>query len=249
MKKLNLSKRRGLGGKGFYIALVVSVAAVGTAVYLTVSQWNRSLEIPPVSDPGSTLDWSLPEVSQTNKPESNVPKDVSSKPVDESSQSAEPSQPAKSDGGSSAPVEETPAPQITTGAYIMPLAGEILNPFSNGELVKSKTLNEWRTHDGIDIKASIGTPVKSIYDGTVKDIREDKKWGVTIEVEYPDCTAIYMNLSDNVSVKKGQEVKLGDVIGEVGNTAIIESAEEPHLHLAIRKDGGWVDPMNILTKN
>ena len=84
-------------------------------------------------------------------------------------------------------------------------------------------------------------------DGKVIDIREDSQWGVTIEIEYPNnITAIFCGLSDDVKVKKGQEVKLGDVIGSVGNTSIIESAEEMHLHLGMKQDGAWIDPMSII---
>ena len=45
------------------------------------------------------------------------------------------------------------------------------NPYSQGELVKSKTLGEWRTHDGIDLAAADGTPVVSIADGLVEAVR------------------------------------------------------------------------------
>ena len=222
MKKLSFGKSRG-ASRGFYIALAISVAAVGTVTYLTLSRLNRTPDAEP-SNPNTlenSTSWSIPEVSSTTKPETGVPKDTptvtpeSSEPPVQELPSSEPE--------SSVPtVKPSQNVQKPAGAFMIPVTGEIVNPFSNGELVKSKTLKEWRTHDGIDIKAAEGTPVKSANDGKVADIREDSKWGVTIEVEYPEgITAIYCGLGSDVKVKKGQEVKMGDVLGSVGNSSIV----------------------------
>ena len=217
-------------GKGFYMALILSVVAVSTTAYFTLSGINGDVkENEYNSEIQNITDWSVPEISDVNKVESGVPLEEASEEAEETN-------------------EQVKTPN-TNGAYIMPLTGEIINPFSNGELVKSKTLGEWRTHDGIDIKASEGTPVKSCFDGTVKEITNDPKWGVMVEVEYPVCTVYYCGMADTLKVKKGQEIKLGDVIGEVGNTTLVESGEESHLHLAMKKDGEWIDPMKVITKN
>ena len=245
MKKLSFGKSRG-ASRGFYIALAISVAAVGTVTYLTLSRLNRTPDAEP-SNPNTlenSTSWSIPEVSSTTKPETGVPKDTptvtpeSSEPPVQELPSSEPE--------SSVPtVKPSQNVQKPAGAFMIPVTGDIVNPFSNGELVKSKTLKEWRTHDGIDIRAAEGTPVKSANDGKVADIREDSKWGVTIEVEYPEgITAIYCGLGSDVKVKKGQEVKMGDVLGSVGNSSIVESGEESHLHLGMKKDGEWIDPMS-----
>ena len=71
----------------------------------------------------------------------------------------------------------TPA---TPESFILPVEGAVTNPYSQGELVKSKTLGEWRTHDGIDLAAADGTPVVSIADGLVEAVREDARWGNTV---------------------------------------------------------------------
>ncbi|MGI5857119.1 MAG: peptidoglycan DD-metalloendopeptidase family protein [Candidatus Merdivicinus sp.] len=252
MKKLSFGKSKG-ASKGFYIALAVSVVAVGTVTYLTLSRLNQVPEGEPSQS--NTLEnnteWSIPETSSIGRSEPGVPKDTptvtpesSEDPVQElpSSSTAESSSPTVKPNNSS-------SNSSGAGAFMMPVSGDILNPFSNGELVKSKTLKEWRTHDGIDIKAAEGTPVKSLHDGKVTDIREDPKWGVTIEIEYPDgITAIFSGLASDVKVKKGQQVKMGDVIGAVGNTSIVEASEEMHLHLGMKKDGEWIDPMSVIVK-
>lgn len=224
MKKSTL-KRNKLG-KGFYIALTICAVAVGTTAYFTVFNTPDEVTPTPQNESYKVTDWTVPEIEDANKVQSGVVIEPSSEVP-----------------------EEKEAPKTSGGAYIMPVTGEIANPFSNGELVKSKTLGEWRTHDGIDILAKEGTPVKSVFDGTVKEITTDPKWGVMVEVEYPAATVYYCGLADTVKVKKGQSIALGDVIGEVGNSSVIESAEDSHLHLAMKKDGEWIDPLSVITRN
>ena len=143
--------------------------------------------------------------------------------------------------------EEPAEPVIASAPRIIvpPLTGETVAAFSADALQYNDTLADWRTHDGIDIKAAEGTPVKSVNDGKILDIREDAQWGITIEAEYPDgITVLYCGLSSDVKVKKGQEVKMGDVLGSVGASGLIESSEESHLHLAMKQDSQWIDPMS-----
>lgn len=243
MKKMNFGSKK--SSKGFYIALAVSVIAVGAVTYLTLSRLNAP-QTPDASfnTLDNTTEWSIPETSAVEKSQPGVPKDTPQVIVKEEPSQAESSK--QTEAVSSAPAEEA-ANQTDPGLLIMPVTGEILNPYSGGELVKSKTLGEWRTHDGIDIKAEEGTPVKSMGDGKVLDIREDDQWGVVVEMEYPgDITAIYCGMNDDVKVKKGQEVKLGDVIGSVGNSSLVEAAEEMHLHVGVKKDGQWVNPEEVI---
>ena len=66
-------------------------------------------------------------------------------------------------------------------------------------------------------------------------------------MEYPGgITALYCGLNDDIKVKKGQEVALGDVIGSVGNSSLIEAAEEMHLHVGMKQDGEWIDPQSVI---
>ena len=139
--------------------------------------------------------------------------------------------------------EEAPAPAVWTS----PVEGKhVTNPYSGGELVKSRTLGEWRTHDGVDIAAAEGEPVRAVTDGVVKEVRQDSRWGWTVEVEHGDVTAFYCGLGEGVKVAAGQQVKQGDVLGEAGNSSVLEASEEPHLHLAMKRDGKWIDPAEVL---
>lgn len=251
MKKISSSNSKAAGGKAFYLALILSVAAVGSVAYFTIGRLSESLDT--TSDAGSqqSIEWSVPEgFDEVNKPKTDVPKELDPLPesskVTESVSTAETSEtPSEETFFFSSGKEESEAPQ---SGYILPIDGEVGNPYSAGELVKSKTLGEWRTHDGIDVFAAEGTPVKAVGNGIVLDVREDRQWGVIVEVEHKDFTAIYAGISPEVQVNKGEEVVLGDVLGYVGNSSVIESAEEPHLHFAVKVNGQWADPLSALGK-
>ena len=111
------------------------------------------------------------------------------------------------------------------------------------KLLYSKTLGDWRTHSGIDIAGNTGDKVYAAYDGTVKDIYNDPKYGITIVLDHQNnFKTIYSNLlSDNV-VSVGQKVKQGDVISGIGETAMFEVSDEPHLHFEVSDNDKLLNP-------
>ena len=135
----------------------------------------------------------------------------------------------------------------TPESFVAPLASmTVTQPFSCGELVKSKTLGEWRTHDGLDLAAAEGEPVLSIADGLVESVEKNARWGNTVTVNYGDYIAYYYGLGDTIAVQTGESVTAGQKLGEAGNSSLVESEEVPHLHLGIQKEGSWVDPALLL---
>ncbi len=131
-------------------------------------------------------------------------------------------------------------------SYVTAVRGEILNAFTGDEMVKSKTFGDWRTHAGIDISAKIGSEVCAISDGTVKDVYEDALMGHTVVIEHKEVISKYSNLSPEITVKKGDKITVGTVIGEVGSSAAGECMEVEHLHLEVLRDGVQVDPMSLV---
>lgn len=100
---------------------------------------------------------------------------------------------------------------------------------------------------GVDLKAEANSPVKAVCDGTVEAITEDPLWGITVTLSHDGgYQSIYCGLKPSVPVKKGAEVKVGDIVGYVGNTAEIEIAEDSHLHFAMKKNDEWIDPMGLI---
>lgn len=150
----------------------------------------------------------------------------------------------------SSSVSEQMEELLSTQPNVMPVNGEIINPFSNGELVKSQTLNVWKTHDGVDIAADVGTQVKSMNRGEVTEVREDALWGYTVTIDHGDgIVGYYYNLSSAVTVEEGDSVESGQIIGAVGDTAQIEAAEPSHLHFGLKRNGEWIDPINYINPN
>ncbi len=129
-----------------------------------------------------------------------------------------------------------------------PVEGDCVRDFAIESLVYSETLQEWTTHTGIDIKADKTTVVKSAEAGTVKTIKNDPRYGLTIIVEHANgFQTVYSNLLTSEFVVEGEKVEKGQALGTVGNTAAFEIADEPHLHFEILKDSVQVDP-NIYLK-
>lgn len=135
--------------------------------------------------------------------------------------------------------EETPKDPVFT----MPVQGEIVKQYGKEKLIYSDTLKEWTTHLGIDIKADKTTIVKASSDGCVKSIKNDPRYGLTVVIEHENgFTSVYSNLLTAEFVVVGENVKSGQTIGTVGNSATFEILDDPHLHFEILKDGNCVDP-------
>ena len=139
-------------------------------------------------------------------------------------------------------VEENNTNENTT-QFIFPVEGEVIKEFAKDNLIYSETLEEWITHPGIDIKADRTTIVKSVADGTVKYIKNDPRYGLTVTIEHADgYTSVYSSLLTAEFVKEGEKVTQGQTIGTVGNSAVFEVAEDNHLHFELLKDGSNINP-------
>lgn len=127
--------------------------------------------------------------------------------------------------------------------FSAPVVGEIIKDFATDSLIYSKTLEEWTTHSGIDIKAEKMTIVTASEIGTIESIKNDPRYGLTITINHKDgFKTIYSNLLSTEFVKEGEEVEKGQTIGTVGESASFEVAEDTHLHFEMYKDGNLVNP-------
>jgi len=127
--------------------------------------------------------------------------------------------------------------------FVKPVEGEIVKEFAKDKLVYSDTLKEWVIHNGIDIKADKTTIVKASEEGTIKSIKNDPRYGITVVVEHEDgYKTIYSNLLTAEFVSEGEKVKKEQTLGTVGNTATFEIVDEPHLHFEMLKDDEYINP-------
>lgn len=133
--------------------------------------------------------------------------------------------------------------------FAMPVFGDVTFDYARDKLVYSKTLEEWRTHGGIDLAAERGTTVKAVADGVITEVKKDPGFGYTIVIDHQNgIKTVYSNLASDDMVCPNQKVKQGDIIGCVGNTALFESAEQSHLHFEVLKDNEQVNPNDYLPK-
>jgi murein DD-endopeptidase MepM/ murein hydrolase activator NlpD len=141
-------------------------------------------------------------------------------------------------------VSDTELPEFS-----LPVNGNITIDFSDTVPVFSQTMGDYRTHLGIDIETELGTDVLAVADGVVTNVWDDPFMGTCISIEHSgNAVSIYKNLNPVVEegIVIGCEVKAGDVIGIVGESAMNEVAQEPHLHYELKIGNKHVDPKNHL---
>lgn len=130
--------------------------------------------------------------------------------------------------------------------FSKPINGTIQKLYSPDKVIYSKTLEMWKTHDGIDISVNLSDTVKSIERGKVEKIYEDAFLGVTVIIDHSQgYKSIYSNLEKDVFVKEKQTVLKGTKIGRIGKTAIGEYNDDPHLHFSLKYNNEIVDPTYI----
>jgi len=136
--------------------------------------------------------------------------------------------------------------------FILPVQGVLQKEHSADVQVFSTTMNDYRVHLGIDIGTVAGATVCAMADGTVAEIWDSVTLGHCVAVEHSGgaCT-VYKNLApeDPAGIVVGAAVKAGDPIGTVGESAMTEIADEPHLHLEMTIGGVQVDPTDYLDQN
>lgn len=99
-------------------------------------------------------------------------------------------------------------------------------------------------HSGIDMAGRRGTPIVAAADGSVVRVVRDRNLGRAVTLDHGNgIQTIYGHL-DRVLVKKGQRVRRGEEIGEMGSTG--RRSTGPHLHYAVKVDGKYVNPRNYM---
>ena len=154
----------------------------------------------------------------------------------------------------------TPAPptdsetdaDVLPERFLLPVMGVMQQKHDADLQVFSPTMGDYRVHLGIDIGTVAGASVSAMADGVITQVWEDVRMGQCVAVKHGgDCYTVYKNLSAELpeGTVVGAAVKAGDVIGTVGESAMVEVAEEPHLHLEMTIGGLQVNPMDHLDED
>ena len=216
----NKKSSSGISAKGYYIALVLCAVAIGIAGFLYYR--NTDPQDASLMDPQPT--------AQVDATQNNDVQAVASQPQEQ--------------------LEQQPTVDLSKKPSVVkqPLSGQTIAEYSMDALSYNQTTRDWRVHDGMDIAAEAGTQVCAAADGTVYTVYEDETMGMTVVIRHDgDYTTKYASLDKEVSVKAGDTVKAGQVIGTVGTTALLESGIGDHVHFSVSCDGTLVDPVDFLS--
>ena len=217
----NKQTGRGFAGKGYYIALILCATAIGISGYLYYRNVNDI--------PSTQVDTTTPTVLAGVTDREDVPV-IATEP---------------SDSGSPLPSTENTAPKVFK--TVAPVDGETVAEYAMDCLSYNQTTRDWRVHNGVDIAAAEGTPVMAAADGTVYTVYDDETMGTTVVIRHEDgYTTKYSCLAQEVMVAAGDTVTMGQQIGCVGTTALLESALDPHVHFSVTCDNDVVDPAEFL---
>ena len=212
------NKKNHFSIKGYYIALVLCAAAIGVSGYLYYRNANETVADVPAAVTGEEEAQISAAVTRPGMTEESATATEPTRPV--------PRQPMKT----AAPVE-----------------GELVAEYAMECLGYNATTRDWRVHNGMDLAAEAGTEVKAAADGEVYTVYEDPEMGKTVVIRHEGgYTTHYASLAEEVFVSAGDKVQLGDAIGTVGSTALMESALPDHVCFRVTRDGETVDPGEFL---
>ena len=204
--------------KKFIIAAVIFLLAIGTGVGTAMNvgrQLNNSL---------SGLETTAEEITKESLTE-NAANDVTG-----------------------VRVEITTGEEVSVvkeGKYVFPVGKKIIKDYSDSVAVKSKTMNDWRVHNGVDFSAKEGDEVKAVQSGAVLAIYNSSLWGAIVEIDHgAGVVARYCGLAENLTVNANDVVESGQTIGYIGAIPV-EAADGIHLHFEITKNGAAADPLSL----
>ena len=222
--------------------ITVAVLMVLSVIVAVVSASNRNkpnenpttspATLPPTSEARKTdAPKTQTEAGKTDK------KDPVSKPTKETLQGD------PTDAGADV-TDDTPV-IAKLPEFSVPVNGLVMKHHSSDTPVFSQTMNDYRVHLGIDIEAEAGDPVVASADGVVSEVWTDPMMGRCVSVSHDGgAVSVYKNLAYELAegIEPGAKVKQGDVLGAAGESAIIEIADETHVHYEMMIDGVQVDP-------
>lgn len=121
--------------------------------------------------------------------------------------------------------------------------------YTDSSLLYDATTKIWCTHQALDFSCTEGQVVKAIYSGKITKIENSMMNGMVVYLKVSDeLTVVYKGLSSDISLKEGNEVKKGDVIGKV-TSFLTEKADGIHLHLELYKKDKLIDPTEYFSFN
>lgn len=203
------------------VTLAIAIIIVATAAIIS----NKTKQTTP-----------LPDASSTQKPTEQTTEE---QPTEDTTEETPTEKPADTQTNSSAVSGKLPS-------FALPVSGVLSNKHNPDLQVFSPTMNDYRVHLGIDIVTKENAPVYAAADGKVSKIWVDPLMGYCIAISHSgNSVTIYKNLAEQLpdGIAEGASVRAGQLIATVGDSAMVEIAEEPHLHFEMTVSDLAVDPL------
>lgn len=127
-----------------------------------------------------------------------------------------------------------------------PVTGDVIMQFSQDEMLYYKTLGQFMSSDKILIEAAVGDKVKACAAGKVTDISSSRETKTAVTVSIGNGYSIVYGEVENLTVKEGDSVKEGQIIGTVASPSGYYSKEGTNLYLKVMENGKAVNPMYLL---
>lgn len=236
-------------GKGFYIVLFLCAAVIGVSAWI-MAAGNKTMaentkDVNSVRLENKRVETVIVPPAETAAVLQEKPEEIAPPVSDEGLN--QPSDAAEVESETSQVWREGDVLEVAAPLYAWPVEGEISRAHDMDALSYDSTMKDWRTHSGVDILAPVGTAVTAAHAGSVESIANDDLLGTVVTVDHGDGSrSVYANLAPELSVSVGDWVEPGTAIGAVGETALCEVGQEPHLHFSIAVDGVSVNPLNYL---
>ena len=232
---LNVLKEKFVIKRSYYTLLVSMVILAIVSVYTNIATYKK------LNEESYEVFNSNDEIEDVSSSVSEGLQDPTSNNVDTRKTSE--TKTSISSNATANAKQTSSKPKVVPLVFVKPIKGEIIKIYSMDKLIYSKTLESWKTHDGIDIRADIGTNVKSIEKGIVEKIYDDSFLGTTVIIDHGQgYKSIYSNLEKNVTVEEKETIIKSKVIGKVGQTAIGEIKDDPHIHFMLMFNNQVIDP-------
>lgn len=148
--------------------------------------------------------------------------------------------------------EANAEPEEVLPDFTPPAIGTVLKEYSANVPVYSQTMEDYRVHTGVDILTAVGDNVYAAATGTIGSVWEDPMCGCSLTIHHKGgAVSTYSNLSKETLevLKPGMSILGGDVIATVGDTSLLEIADEPHLHYELSINNETVDPAEYISFN
>lgn len=246
-------RKRGLGPfvrfmetKGFYLVLGLCVIAVGVTGYVLFGREDPAGNIVDPQDvlQQEELEVQDPSLTEEDPEQNEEPDPEELQPVEDETE-AEQLQPPEKEQNTEEPVSKPVEVQVP--AYTKPVTGKVIRSFSGDTLVKDVTMGDWRTHNGTDFACKAKEQAVAFAAGTVISVEEQGLYGLCLTIDHGNGMTSMLAGLDSCKVKSGDQVTCGQVIGICAGNLEAESAQESHVHLEVKKEGKYIDPMSLLS--